>query len=217
MFDLQNDINMALASYPTLKQSSWRGKPIIAGVFPAHNKAMDIEIDTYEIRIDFTAQYPYAFPLVTETGNKIQPRNATRHIFQEGYVCLGNEFDEARVCKNGISLKWFLDEIVNPHLCREYVKETTGDYPTGERSHGEEGLWESFYDIFETTDKAEVLAGLDIILVQNPGRNDPCPCGTSIKYKYCHWRRSSSVLEVGIDNAQKFYNRLKKHYNEINK
>lgn len=214
MFDLLKDISTALASYPALKQGSWQGKPVVEGVFPAHDKETGIEIDTYEIRIDFTPRYPYAFPHVTETGMKIQPRNASRHIFQEGYLCLGNEYDEARVCKNGISLKWFLDEILNPHLCREYIREITKEYPTGERSHGVEGLWESFYEIFATVDKSEVLKALNIILIQKPGRNNTCPCGSNVKYKNCHSKMASSVLDVTMNKAQEFYTRLKKHYNE---
>lgn len=210
MFDLLKDISTALASYPTLRQSSWQGKPVVEGVFPAHDKETGIEIDTYEIRIDFTPRYPFVFPHVTETGMKIQPRNASRHIFQEGYLCLGNEFDEARVCKRGITLKWFLDNVLNAHLCREYVRENTGVYPTGERSHGDEGLWESYYEIFNTNNKVMILSELDIILIQKPDRNDTCPCGSGNKYKNCHNKLETSVLDVGVSKALEFYNRLKR-------
>lgn len=214
MFDLAKDINIALAYYPNLKQSNWQGGVVVEGTFIAHSKEDGTEIDTYEIRIEFTSKYPFAFPKVTETGLKIQPRNETRHIFPQGHLCLGNEFDEARVCKSGISLKWFLDEILNPHLCREYVRDHTGKYPTGERSHNMEGLWESFYEIFKTNDKSKILLGLSIILEQKPGRNNTCPCGSNIKYKHCHQRFASLLFEASVNKVLEFYTRLKKHYNE---
>ena len=43
----------------------------------------------------------------------------------------------------------------------------------GEYLHGDIGQIEHFLEIMD-------------IVRQNPGRNDPCPCGSGKKYKRCH-------------------------------
>ncbi len=106
--------------------------------------------------------------------------------------------DEIGVCKNGITFTYFLDEILNTHLCREYVREKTKKYPTGERSHDMEGIWEGYYDILQTTDKKEVLDELDLILNHKTlGRNTPCFCNGGKKYKACHEKIVSEILKIG--------------------
>ena len=38
--------------------------------------------------------------------------------------------------------------------------------------------------IIEEVDKTKVTK--PIIVDKQPGRNDPCPCGSGKKFKYCH-------------------------------
>lgn len=209
MISIAKDIENVLNRYPTL--SRVQGKYVaLEGIFTAHSEDGRIPIDDYQVRITITSNHPYSFPIVEETGNKILPRNSTRHINIDGTLCLGNPVDEARVCRNGITLTWFLENILNPHLCREYVRDKTGNYPTGERSHGIEGIWESYYDIFDTKDKSHILQEMEMIIShQNIGRNDLCYCGGGRKYKVCHAKVESKVLDVGLARFKEFYKKLK--------
>ncbi len=206
---IEKDIQHVLTRYPTLRRVP--GKyVVIEGVFTAHSDDDTIAIEDYQVRITITSNYPYSFPIVEETGNKILPRNSSRHINIDGTLCLGNPVDEARVCRNGITLIWFLKNILNPHLCREYVRDKTGNYPTGERSHGIEGIWESYYDIFGTKDKLRILQEMESIISHGSiGRNDLCYCGGGRKYKVCHAKLESKVLDVGLARFKEFYKRLK--------
>jgi len=206
---IDKDIENALKKYPSLRRVSGKYN-VIAGTFTAHGEDGSIAIDDYQVRIRITLTYPYSFPIVEETGNKILPRDPARHINIDGTLCLGNPVDEARICRNGITLAWFLENILNPHLCREYVRDLKGFYITGERSHGTEGIWESYYDLFETKDKSQILHEMELIISnQAIGRNNPCYCGSGRKYKVCHAKVESKVLDVGLARFKEFYKRLK--------
>lgn len=210
MYNFKKDIEEGLKKYPSLKSISDRQ---IRGVFTASQKEANVHIEDYEILIEFPHNYPYTFPTVKELSNKI-PKTVYRHIFLEtGNLCFGNFIDEMRVCVNGISFIYFLENVLNPHLCREYVKEATGCYPTGERSHSPEGQWESYYELLETQNKEDILNEIDFAL-KSPSikRNDICRCGSNKKYKNCHLKIENTILEIGIKNLQFIFNYLKNDF-----
>lgn len=197
MFDLQTDIEKGIKKYPSLQFEMQEGVPIVKGTFIAHDKKSKTEIESYDIFIGFPKKYPFVFPWVIESSKKI-PRELDRHVNSDGTLCIGNWQDEFSVCKNGITFTYFLDEILNTHLCREYVKEKTNKYPTGERSHGIEGIWEGYYEVLRTTDKGKVLSELDLILNHKSiGRNTLCYCNSGKKYKACHEKIEPDILKIG--------------------
>jgi len=206
-----NDIENGLEKYPLLHWTNKSDKKIIEGTFIAHKST--IEIERYEVRIGFPQAYPYDLPWVIETGNKIYPRNASRHIFTNDTLCFGNHQDVFRICRSGITFTWFLDKILNPHLCREYVRDKTGTYPTGERSHGTDGTWEGYYDIFETNDKAKILKELDLLLTYATfAKNKECYCGSGKQYKRCHERLQPLIFDIGKKNVRKLYTEMKNDF-----
>ncbi len=211
MFNFVKDIEDGLKKYPLLHWSTTSNEKLVEGTFIAHK--LNIEIERYEVRIGFPKTYPYYTPWVIETSNKIYPRNATRHIFIDDTLCFGNRQDVLRVCKNGITFKWFLDKILNPHLCREYVKDKTGEYPTGERSHGTEGTWEGYYEIFRTNNKAEILKELERLLTYPTfARNKECYCNSGKKYKRCHEKWLPLIFDIGRINVKKLYLEMKNDF-----
>lgn len=209
MFDLKKDIEKALKKYPNLYMLEKGRKAIVKGNFIAKDRASKIEIETYEILIAFPNSYPYRFPKVTEVSDKI-PKDQSRHVNVDETLCFGNWQDEFSFCKRGITLVQFLDEVLNPHLCREYAREKNEVYPTGERGHEMEGIWEGYYDIFHTDDKTIILKELELILNQKPiGRNEPCYCQSGRKYKNCHWKIEILVNVIGKDKADWIFESLK--------
>ncbi len=211
-FNLKKDVEDGLKYCPSLRLSFVNKRPVVQGTFTAHNAT--VQIEDYDVVIEFPDNYPFDLPLVIETSKKI-PRSVSRHVFADNRLCFGNLQDVWRVCKNGISFKWFLREILNPHLCREYVREETGVYPTGERSHannGIEGIWEGYYDIFKTVDKVWILRELNQMFTNNLySRNKSCYCNSGRKYKRCHLIKEQMVFDVGRHKALKLYQMLKDH------
>jgi hypothetical protein len=214
MFDLKADIERGLRKYPSLKTEVISGNSVLTGTFTCANKETGVLIESYDLTITLPNGYPYCFPVVEETSRKI-PQELDRHVKGDGTLCFANPYDEYSVCRKGITLTWFLDEILNAHLCREYVREKTGSYPTGERSHGNEGIWESYYEIFGTSDKKEILRQLNLIF-NHPklGRNTLCYCGSEKKYKACHEKIEPIILRPGKHIAEKIFEVLKKDYKE---
>ncbi|HEX5152804.1 MAG TPA: SEC-C domain-containing protein [Parafilimonas sp.] len=211
-YNFFKDIEEGLKSYPLLHWSNKDDKRVIAGRFIAHKG--DIEIEEYEVEISFSKDYPHDMPFVVETSNKIQPRNATRHIFVEGNLCFGNKQDTLRLCKKGISFKWFLDKTLNPHLCREYVRDKTGEYPAGERSHKAEGNWEGYYELFKTTDKESILKNLSLLVAYPTfSKNKECYCGSGKKYKRCHEKWLPIIFDIGRNNVEDLFNELQTDFN----
>lgn len=214
MIDLDNDIERALVRYPALVKTLVKGETYVYGSFDAYDSATDTFIESHQILIAFPEDYPYRFPKVWEVTGKI-PQIADRHVFSSGNLCFGNKLDEAMVCSRGINLIWFLENVLNPHLCREYVREHRGDYPDGERSHDTEGLWEGFYELFKSQDKQSILEALRTILYGSKlERNTPCFCRSGRKFKHCHNSQAKVILGIKRKTAVALYETLKNDYDK---
>ena len=79
---------------------------------------------------------------------------------------------------SGLRIERFFDDLVIPFFYRlSYTDKFGIDRARrdlwGEYSHGDKGEIEYFLEIMD-------------IARHNPGRNDPCPCGSGKKYKKCH-------------------------------
>lgn len=212
MRKLAIEVQDAIKQFTGLRLIHLENELLVSGLFTAFEKYKGelIEIDTFNIEIRFTKSYPFRFPLIKETGSKI-PKNEDRHINSDGTLCLGNLQDEMRFCRSGITFKEFLIKILNPHLCREYFRERRGYYPNGERSHGYEGIWETYYELLETRDKKLIITELDLIL-QNLNfevRNKLCYCDSGKKYKRCHLIKKGPLLDIGVKNLRLIFQLLK--------
>lgn len=217
--EIKKDVLKGLEKYPALQLKEVKGSLLVEGSFVSTGLGRDneeIELETYDVKIGFLSDYPYSLPWVIETSEKIPRNDTNRHVNKDGTLCFGNFQDTAKVCKNGISFSFFLSNILNAHLVREFVRERNKDqkYPDGERSHGIEGHWEGYYDIFKTKDKGVILAELESILFgkSKQGRNKPCSCNSGEKFKKCHEILGYKVLEIGDKKAKELYNILLTDY-----
>jgi len=138
--------------------------------------------DVYEVEICLGDLDMNGWPKVYEIGKRhceiAQKCNVNiidLHINPEDNTCcLGIKRPESRT----LSIKSFMYERVIPFFYRlSYTDKFGIDRARkdlwGEYSHGLKGEIEHFLEIVD-------------IARQNPGRNDPCPCGSGKKYKRCH-------------------------------
>lgn len=213
MVALKTDIENALRRYPMLYMRLINNEYFLQGNFIACDSKSKIEIDRFEILLGFTKKYPFRFPVVWEISNKI-PKILDRHVKNDETLCFSNLQDELRFCKNGITLIDFLQKVLNPHVCREYYREKEGVYPTGERVHGlEGGIWQEYYEIFNTEDKAKILGEIEMILYHKSlGRNSPCYCGSEKIYKACYEKIEPKILDIGRKNIIWVFKLLKDDY-----
>ena len=138
--------------------------------------------DAFEIEIwmDSKSVEANGWPKVYEVGGrhgaiakKCGVATTDLHINLDGSCCLGIRDAPER----NLTIRRFLYDLVIPFLYRLSYTERWGIQAArsdlwGEYSHGDEGYFEHLSETWE-------------LAQHEPGRNDPCPCGSGIKYKKC--------------------------------
>lgn len=140
--------------------------------------------------------YPPPFPL-----RNAQPRvwienppstwvnTVDGHVYPDWELCLGVALDseiDFTQPDSGIKLVEAVDTFLR--LERIYQRDRrwkgdAADWPGPQRSHGLLGYYESIRAMGE------------------PGRNDPCLCGSGLKYKACHWAQ----METNKESLRRLY------------
>ena len=114
---LIQDIDLAIKFYPELQLTEYNEHIAVEGDIILRHDEIG-EYDRYSVSISFPISYPRCFPKVVEESNKI-PRMDNRHVNTDNTLCLAVEPEERLICKNDITFKYFLDEVLVPHLSRE--------------------------------------------------------------------------------------------------
>ena len=154
---------------------------------PSREKKIEIFHGYYEIEVYLNSLNTYELPSVFETGGKIirfsQENNispADLHLNGDGSCCLGI-FTPGESANTTLSK--FVIEIVFSFFAWQAYYSTYNRKPSwGEYSHAAWGFIEKNNEI--------------LMRMQNTGRNDPCPCGSGLKFKKCcldqfqHFNRS---------------------------
>lgn len=189
---LLNDVQEAVKVYDKLKINKDAGT--VSGEFEIVNPETDQVLESFNLEISFPKKYPYQqLPSVKELSHKI-PRNPDRHIYDNGTLCLTTPIREFLICKKGITLIQFFEEILRPYLATQmaismgWLKE----FPQGEYSHGFEGIYESYSEFFKIEDADKIIEGLKMVFTKNQ-RNKPCFCGSEKKLKKCHINEISTL------------------------
>jgi len=142
--------------------------------------------DSYNIKIVFPYNYPNATPVLFETEGRI-PHEADFHINTDGSCCLTVPALEVINLKRGINALDFIRELVIPFLANQTYMRKLGDYAGKEFGHGPKGIYQFYKDVFKIDDTGLLISAIERVTNNNlPGRNDPCFCGSSLKFKRCH-------------------------------
>ncbi|MDE0141701.1 MAG: SEC-C metal-binding domain-containing protein [Caldilineaceae bacterium] len=133
-----------------------------------------------EIHLDSDSIEDNGWPIVHETGGKFSEIAAENnvepidlHFFENGACCLGIGYARER----NLTLERFLYHLVIPFFYRlsytdQYGIKAAQTDLWGELSHGDRGHREHVEEMLRYAKR-----GL--------GRNDPCPCGSGVKFKKC--------------------------------
>jgi hypothetical protein len=162
----------------------------------------------YDVHITFPG-YPQQFPKVKEVSNKI-PHDPNRHVNPDGTLCLAVRPQEVLLCRKGLTFDHFMNQILVPHLAREYVKSETGEYPQGEYSHGNKGVLEFFQERFGQENKETIIQLIDLAIQPNGTKMyDECVCGSGRKFKFCHYPVCLELREMGKETLKSFNETMK--------
>lgn len=181
-----------------LKNTSFKYKqngvepPEIFGSLPLMDDD-GVQIDSFDIKIICTPDYPQTFPHVFETGGRI-PLNIDWHVYSDGHCCLCSIPEEIIVCNKGIDITTFIATQVTPYFFNQKYREMHGFF-LKERSHGERGNIEFFEDTFGTSNLNKIKRLLSFIVNnEEPNRVSECFCGSGEKYRKCH-RQAYKLLK----------------------
>jgi hypothetical protein len=176
------------AAYPELR-FEMRGSHLwLSGPFRLLDEA-GRELTRYQIALRLPDDFPAVVPDLFETAGRIHPV-AAHHAFKDGHACLWVSGERWIHWPRGSTLVDFLDGPVRSHLLGHAHFEITGKWPNGARSHGPEGVFESYCEMLDLTDREQILEFLRLLgRDQAPRGHWPCPCGSGKRLRACHGPR----------------------------
>lgn len=192
--ELLNQITTAVEIHqPYLNISIFNKHIELEGCFVL-NSSMGI-CDTYDVKVQVSRDFPQTAPLVYETGERI-PKTADRHVFpMSGNCCLG-VWEEWLLTTSEPSFCEFLSGPLKDYFVSQSWFEIKGEWPYGERSHGTNGIVESFAEILGVEERLEiVVAHLKILALPVAKGHLKCPCGSNKRLRYCHRDEVNSLRE----------------------
>ena len=192
-------IDDALVHFPGLKREVTEAKTFLKGEIHIIDREGK-HWESYLIEIHPLELFPKRFPVVYETGGKIEPISDW-HINADGSCCIKVLPEEILSCLQGITLTSFLQQEVLPYFFNQTHRKVEGYYVNGEYSHGLVGIYESYAKLLRVdADVKKVI--LHIILIIKgikPGRTHICFCGSGKKFRRCHREIFDTVSSIGKD------------------
>jgi hypothetical protein len=184
MFDiisLENELNK---SQPELTiYSNGLGGFIVAGSLYIKN-GNEI-LDSYNVNIQVPSNFPYAPPIVTETGNKI-PRIPDRHINPDGSACLYvRDFEYEFLNEQTTFLEFFEKVIVQFFYIQTYF-EFNKRFPFGEYKHGIDGIFQFYQEKIGIKDEKEFLKLMKVLKKKKLRSWYLCFCGSFLRSNCQH-------------------------------
>lgn len=200
---LKADVKEVVVAYPELEVYRIKGIPrALEG--PLHIRDVnDQERGVFEIRLTVPTEYPQGFPSLRETSKKI-PRTKERHIYEDTHDCCvvvrQKQIIEGR---KGITLLRFMRDYAEPYFANQIYFEENGKFAEGEYAHGECGQFQFYIETFKSLNVKVILRGIEVARNKTgPERNDPCLCGSGIKYKKCHLSAVQEITVLGPEQLE---------------
>ena len=148
--------------------------------------------DRYSIEILFLNDYPLTLPQVRETGGRI-PHTSDRHVNpKDGTACLCIP-DEWFIQRPDESLLTFLRGPLYNYFLSQKTYETLGEWPLGERRHGNDGLLDFYQESLGTEDPQVIKKYLEYVCLQTPKGHWDCPCGSGKRIRNCHHEKIADL------------------------
>ncbi|MBL0883574.1 MAG: SEC-C domain-containing protein [Chitinophagaceae bacterium] len=183
---IEKDIGNLLQRYPKLRSQTVKKKHFITGEVDIFDDK-EIYWDSYSIRVIVTSEYPYSFPTLFETSQKI-PKVDYRHIHPDGSCCVTVLQREILYSRRGINLCTYFEKFVIPYFANQLFFEKEGRWASGEYEHGTEGILQFYLEDNGARSFEEIIDLLTYFDDYNIcGRNDDCKCGSKRKFKKCHY------------------------------
>lgn len=149
------------------------------------------------------------FPIVVCEDERLYPA-LNRHILNNRVACLGTPLDIIARVKIPFEFATFAEQIINPFIIWQLYYDTFGrEPPWGGRSHGVNGLIESYAEYYAPKWKTTANKVVSLLRGNEYNPIKPCICGSGRQFQYCH--------QEEIREIRQELNKLKVNSHEDNK
>lgn len=183
--DCHLQINQLLENQTGLCIQSTNEQQIVLGgeIFISCKAKGFVLCDRYPVQI-FISLNSNQLPYVVDTGNRIA--RDYPHRYQDGRLCLETDITIRMHFCDGFSLDEWIKDYVEPYFFSYEFYQRFGEYPFGQRSHGIQGIIESYKDVLHGKDEVSTLSLMRSICKGSYRGHSPCPCGSSLRLRACH-------------------------------
>ena len=206
--DQLQDVIKEYSNLRILKDDS--GVRYLRGVLDVHDDEHNIA-GQFLVEVHCSEGFPNRFPAFFEVGGEI-PNGADWHKYENDQCCITVLPDEIVKCKSGISISSFIESHAIPYLANQIYRKLKGNYKNGEYAHKVSDAMHQFYsELMKTGNKDHWKEYVDIAFGKRrakQNRNDPCLCGSGLKYKKCHLKVFDTLRDIGEREVYSFLNLL---------
>lgn len=181
---LFEEVKSTLAENRGLRIYDQYQKPYIRGLY--YVVVNGVEIDYFNLRIDFPDKYPNDLPVIKMLGSRI-PNEPDRHINHDGTACLYEPMEWLLSRPDKTFRTWLNVAVYNFCLAQLHFEEF--GFFEEERSHGVHGIIEAYKHILgiQTDDNNAIFKWLRVLSREKIKGHWACPCGSGgIIRKCCH-------------------------------
>ncbi len=194
-------IESLIKEYPNFQMKTDLEYPYLKGILDIPDDE-GIVAGSFSVEIHPTSDFPNAFPILYEVGGEI-PCEVDWHKYPDSSCCLTVRAKEKLMCKNGITLVWFVQNMAIPYFANQLCRKQTGSY-LHEYSHGAKGIWEFYKELFHSQNPEIWKRCLDNTFSNGKNkRNVQCYCNSGKKYKKCHMPIENDVAKIGKEQIIK--------------
>ena len=154
---------------------------------------------SYMLAIVIPKNFPVDLPKTYDCSKKVNKR--FDHVNPGGSLCLATDIDLRLRLQQGDPLRKYFEIVVQYLTEFEYWSET-GRYPVLPRSHGASGVVESYQELLKVDNLSIIRKLVKCIPVKSSYRNLQCPCGSGVKFKYCHYESLEAIGATGSIRKQ---------------
>ena len=159
----------------------------LAGSLTVHKEYGGFQVfDDYNVEIVIpiaSSQLPY----VIDVGKRINPNY--HHYYTNGKLCLETDVKIIADFVSGFDLlRWMNDYVETYYFSYEYYMRY-GEFPYGERSHGLDGVLESYQDLLGAKDSQETYDIMQFVVSNRYRGHFLCPCKSGAKLRSCHGKK----------------------------
>jgi hypothetical protein len=145
----------------------------------------------YTVQLFVPKEYPAREPILICKPDEV-PWKIDRHVYEKnGVACLCSRSETRIHWPWGSDITVFLTKLIHPFFIGQFYYDTHGSWPpTGERSHGKEGILETFRELLSdlgSPSETQIERFLQLLARKNePKGHESCPCGSGKRLRDCH-------------------------------